>query len=177
MEQTEETPTAPTAEQTKAEFEQAARERLAGYWTVLECEPHYPASSETVIDLLSAAEYAIDHDYLVKAMDDRMVPFPPRHGGRLLWMAKDICVFMFAMEFRRRWKPFARSHQHKLTQFEKLTALAGENNGQTGCFADLNSWDTGGLIALLYETGCDLPARQAIGHALKLKLAVHGIEV
>lgn len=161
-----------------ATLEPQAVEFLATYWRNADLVPVYPVEDlETIAELMDANGYRCNRDSILRMIEEHVIPSPERRNGRLIWNAVNITQLITACEMRRRWKPFARFHQHKLSQFEKLQEIAQANGGKSA-FSDLMFFDLSGLVAMLHEPGmADQGARQALAAALSEKLRGMGIDI
>lgn len=160
-----------------ASLEPQAMEQLAPYWRTADILPAYPASTETVSELMDANGYRCDRDTIVRMMAEKSVPTPERLAGQLRWRAIDIKMLINACEARRRWKLNSPEHNFKFTQWERMQAIA-EATGGKSCFTDLLFHDLSGLVCLLHEPGMEnIGARQALAAALTEKLRAIGVDI
>lgn len=157
------------------EIEERNQQRLAGWWALLGAEPEYPVPTSRVLELLTAVEYAIDNDLVLKAITDGWFMPPQRENSRYAWTATDIAALAAALEGRRLWRPFSQIHGHKRTHVEKLQELLNERGEQT--FADLGKFDFAGLLGLLVKVSHDPGAVQVLALAIKTKLESKGINI
>jgi hypothetical protein len=156
-----------------ATLEEVSRQRLAGWWDAMGEEPHYPCDSATVCRLLQRVDYAVDHDWLLHAIEHKMIPPPPRVAGRLAWDATHIVALAAAAEARRRWVPGSTIHFHKLSLAEKIVQCCREHGGEP--FSDLHEFDLEGLLGVLHQIAGDAGAVQCIAEAIREKLKRQGV--
>lgn len=154
--------------------EQVARERIAGWWSLLGVtDPQYPTDTATVCRLLQAVEYIVTPDDVLAYVSGGIIPPVPGDGGRHEWNATNIVALAAALELRRRWHPFSRLHGHKMTAVEKVKAIC-EHRGESA-FEDLAQFDLEGLLGMLVQVSHDAGAVQCLAAALREKLAQEAV--
>lgn len=155
-----------------AALEELNRQRCRGWWDALGEEPYYPVDSATVCRLLQTVDYLVDHDWLLAAVNERMVPPVPRINGKLAWDATAIVTLTCAAEARRRWKPMSQIHAHKLSLAEKLIQLCEAEGSEA--YNDLHRYDLEGLLGILHQVAGDRGAVCVIAEGIRLKLQREG---
>jgi|GEM_PF-2270673 len=152
--------------------EDRASDYLLPLWRAIDELPHYPCDTNTVIALADAGGYVVDHNVVREFVRKGYFPAPKRHPQtcQYAWSATHICLFIEALDLRRRWQPHHPLHAHKLWAIEVKDLLAKEA-GQNA-IPDLDQYSVEDLILML-EQNADQGIRQVICHALRLKLPEH----
>lgn len=153
---------------TVEQYEQHARDFLAGHWAFADIPPEYPATTATVVKLMTGLEYVVDAaaigDYIERG---RMIP-PPMRGRNRVWMAADIVELLSVLENNRKWRPLSVRHQHKKTRWEihRELALAGQ---APPVFDDLDRFTVEELLRQLVEVD-QREVRELLHTAIMIKI-------
>jgi hypothetical protein len=150
-------------------FDEAAAEaKLAPWWTRLDREPHYPLSCAEVVEILECVEYRVTHDDLIGFINSGAITRVRRVNGKLAWTAANVLETAFALEHRRRWKPYSALHRHKLSLGEHICEVAASRGEKA--FIDLGGYDLDYLLGMLVQLGGDASAVSVLVEAVRQKL-------
>lgn len=147
-------------------------ERVAPMWREADVLPHYPATSETVAEVLRAWGLDVNRELLDGWARSSMVPDVRIRSGRFEWSPRNMLTAAIQADTWRRWIPLSPRHIHKLTAVELEEARA--NAAGTTAFTDLEMFDACAFIEIMAR--CDDPnMRGTFAVALKTKLRNLGV--
>jgi hypothetical protein len=153
--------------------ETSCQEKRAGLWRTADRHPSYPATTETVVGLLTDCGYLITAGKLSEWLKAEAIPAPPTRGGKWLWSARHILIVVTHCEAWRRYDVLHPAHVHKASPIEVLNAEA-TRAGAGSVFNDLERYDLQSLTVMLVQTE-DLAVREMIAVALRTKLTLLGV--
>lgn len=151
----------------------SAVELLSPLWESADMLPHYPASTETVAELLSAGGgYDVSAELLTGWAKRGTIPDVTFRGSRYQWGALQIELCRRYCETFKFYRPLDRRHLHKLSAVE-LAEMQANQAGKTS-FADLDAIDTRSLVTMMELSG-DPSVRNYFAVALLAKLRRAGV--
>jgi hypothetical protein len=147
---------------------------LAERWRAADLPPTYPATSDTVADLLRGCGYDISAELIADWARRGVVPDVPMQAGRRAWGPRHIATAFALCETWRRWQPNHPRHLHKATAVELAEWQAQAITGRSA-FDDLDQFDARALVLML-ERVAEPDMRHVIAVALLSKLRALGVD-
>lgn len=148
--------------------ESKAAESIAPFWTNADIHPGYPASTATVVKLMSEAEYECTADTVAEFLRKGYLTGLPTRDGQFKWRASDIAAFATGLESRRRWRWDSKMHAAKWCAFEIQYHMA-RAAGLDHPFEDLDKCTVEDLLLLIVKADQE-HIRQGIRLILAIKL-------
>jgi len=148
-------------------------ERLAPMWNAADIHSGYPASTDTVVELLRAGGgFDVSVELLEEWARRGMVPGCRLRSGRFAWTPVNIVTAAIQADCWRRFIPLDPRHVHRLTAVELAEAMA-QAEGSTA-FTDLDVFDCNAFVEILARCS-DHDMRSTFAVALKTKLRALGV--
>lgn len=142
--------------------------KLAPLWTAADVLPFYPASTETVVEVMRVGGgYDVTAELLSAQARSGMIPDVRIKQGRLAWSPQNILTAIVQADTWRRWIALDPRHIHKLSAPEIAEAMANAT-GDT-IFTDADNFDTNAFIEMLVNLN-DPQMRRTFATALKTRL-------
>ncbi|MFN0199328.1 MAG: hypothetical protein ACKVT0_21470 [Planctomycetaceae bacterium] len=146
--------------------------KLAAMWQAADILPAYPATTETVVELLRANGFDASIGILENWIRSGMVPGVQIRAGRFHWSAQNILTASIHCNTWKRWIPLHPKHIHKMSAIELAEAQAGKV-GETA-FTDLDTFDVQAFTVMI-ERCDDHQLRHVLAVGLRSKLKALGV--
>jgi len=149
-------------------------QQLCSVWTAADIHPHYPASSETVSELLrSGAGFDASPDHLTQWAAKGIVGEIRPRGDGYAWGPRNILAAAVHCNAWRRFIPMDARHMHRLSAAELAEAQAIAAGAGTA-FTDIDQFDCGQMVQMVER--CEDPQiRHMLAIGLRAKLRKLGV--
>lgn len=151
----------------------ACLRKLVPYWRAADIHSSYPATTETVVNVLrQGGGFDVSEELLEQWARRGMVPGVKRRGGRFAWMPQNMLCAAIQADTWRRWIPSDKRHIHKMSAVEIEEAKAVAEG--TTMFDDMEQFDINAFVEVI--VGANDPAiRATFGVAFKTRLRQLGV--